>query len=205
MTDKPTCITEKSRTLLDHHYSSHPEHVLFTSVPSFGLSDHNPTILVRKQNAHLRCRKGGHAWISFRSFKRVDTNTLIADLKTIPWSILDIYSNDPDEMLYIWNKLVLDDTNAPVKNGRVKTRDKPSWLTNEILEAIKHHNDLKKLCDQGKIPRGTYNKVVRMVYKAKSLAIKNELEENRQNSRLLWKAFKKKLIPVAKKNQCQTN
>ena len=50
-------------------------------------------------------------------------------------------------------------------------------------------------------PRGTYNmartKVVGMVYKAKSLAIKNDLAENRQNSRLLWKALKK-LSPSGK-------
>lgn len=108
----------------------------------------------------MRCRKGGHAWISFRSLKRVDTNTLIADLKRIPWSILDINSNDPDEMLYTWNKLVLDviDSHAPVKKRRVKTRDKSSCLTSEILEAIKHRDHLKKLFEQGKIPRGTCNK-----------------------------------------------
>ena len=118
MIDKPTHITEQSRTLFDQHNCSHPEHVLFTSVPGFGLSDHNPTVLVRKLNANLRCRKGGnYAWISFRSLKRVDTNALIANLKRIPWSILDIYSNDPDEMLYNWNKLVLDviDTHVPVR------------------------------------------------------------------------------------------
>ena len=87
------------------------------------------------------------------------------------------------------------DIHAPVKKKRVKTPDKPSWLTNEILEAIKHRDHLKKLFNQGKIPRGTYNKartkVVRMVNKAKSLAIKSELEENRKNSRLLRKALKK--------------
>lgn len=55
-----------------------------------------------------------------------------------------------------------------------------------------------KCCTQlerGGIPRDTYNKartkVVHMVNKAKSMAIKKELEENRQNSRLLWKALKK--------------
>jgi len=100
----------------------------------------------------------GHPWISFRSLKRVDTNTLIADLKRIPWSILDIkfYSNDPDEMLYIWYKLVLDfiDTHAPVKKRRVKTRDEPSWLTNEIQEAIKHRDHLKKIIRLRENPKG---------------------------------------------------
>ena len=109
---------EQSKTLLDHHYCTHPEHVLCTSVPSFGLSDHNPTVVVRKQNANLRCRTGAkHAWISFRSLKQVDTNALTADLNRIPTSILDTYSNDRDEMLNTWIKLVLDvvDTHAPVK------------------------------------------------------------------------------------------
>ena len=50
------------------------------------------------------------------------------------------------------------DTHAPVKKKRVKSPIKPSWLTNEILEAIKHRDHLKKLLDQGKISRDTYNK-----------------------------------------------
>ena len=198
MIDKPTRTVEQSKTLLYHHYCTHPEHIMFTSVPSFGLSDHNPTILVRKQNANLRRKKNGkHEWIFFRSLKKVDTNALIADLNKIPWSILDVYSDDPDEMLNTWIKLVLDviDTHAPVKQKRVKTSVKPSWLTNEILEAVENHDSLKKQLEHGRISRDTYNnartKVVHMVNKAKSMAIKKELEENRQNSLLLWKALKK--------------
>ena len=116
--DKTRRIAEQSKTLLDHYYCTHLKHVFCTSVPSFGLSDHNPTVVVRKQNANLRCRTGGkQAWISFRSLKKVDTNALIADLNRIPMNILDTYSNDPDEMLSTWIKLVLDvvDTLAPVK------------------------------------------------------------------------------------------
>ena len=59
MTDKPTRIADQSKTLLDHHHCTHPEHVLCTSVPSFGLSDPNLTVLVHKQNVNLRFRKGG--------------------------------------------------------------------------------------------------------------------------------------------------
>ena len=47
MVKTPTRVTENSSTLIDHHYCSHPEHVLSIASPSFGLSDHNPTILVR--------------------------------------------------------------------------------------------------------------------------------------------------------------
>ena len=130
--------------------------------------------------------------------KKVDTITLIADLNKIPWSILDVYSNYPDEMLYTWIKLVLHviDTHVPVKHKRVKTSAKPPWLRNEILEAIKNRDSrLKKHLERGRRQRDTYNKartkVLHMVKKAKSMAIRKELEKNRQNLRLLWKVLKK--------------
>ena len=67
------------------------------------------SLILRKQNANSKCRKGGkHVGISFRSLKKVDTIALIADLNRIPWSILETYSNDPGEMLNTWIKLVLD-------------------------------------------------------------------------------------------------
>ena len=46
-------VTDNSSTLIDHHYSTHPEDVLTTSSPVFGLTDHNP-ILIREQNANLK-------------------------------------------------------------------------------------------------------------------------------------------------------
>ena len=140
-------------------------------------------------------KSGKHVWISFRSLKKVDTSALIADLNRTPCNILDTYSNDLGEILNTWIRLVLDvvDTHAPMKKKRVKSPDKPSWLMKGIQEAIKNRDHLKKLLDHGKIPRATFNKartkVVHMVNKAKSVAIENELEENKKSSRLLWKAF----------------
>ena len=43
-----------------------------------------------------------------------------------------------------------------------------------------------------------------MVNKAKSAAIENELEGNKQNSRLLWKALKKLSFSGKVSPQCQT-
>ena len=98
-------------------------------------------------HSYVTCRKSGkHVWISFRSLKKVDTNALIADLNRTPCNILDTYSNDLDEILNTWIKLVLDvvDTHAPMKKKGVKSPDKPCWLMNEIQEAIKHSDHLKK-------------------------------------------------------------
>ncbi len=52
-----THIMENSSTLIHHHYSTHLEHVLTILLPAFGLSDHNPTVLTRIQNANLKVAK----------------------------------------------------------------------------------------------------------------------------------------------------
>ena len=53
-------------------------------------------------------------------------------------------------MLNPWIKLVLDvvDTHSPMKKKWVQSADKPSWLTNEIQEANKHRDHLKKLLQE---------------------------------------------------------
>ena len=148
-------------------------------------------------HSYVTCRKRGkHVWISFRSLKKVDTNALIADLNRTPCNILDTYSNDLDEILNTWIKLVLDvvDTHAPMKKKGVKSPDKPSWLMKGIQEAITHRGHLKKTTRSWKNSKSfffntTRTKNVHMVNKAKSVAIKNELEENKKSSRLWWKAF----------------
>ena len=97
MVKTPTHITENSSTLTDHHYCSHPEHVLTIPSPSFGLSNHNPTILVRKQNANLKSTKKAHFTVTYCPLKKVNADSLIKDLNEVPWTVLDTFDNDPDE------------------------------------------------------------------------------------------------------------
>ena len=203
MVNLVTRISELSTTLIDHHYTTRPEHVLHCLIPSFGLSDHNPTILIRKQNANLRSKKNNHITINYRCLKKIDEKILQNDFEAVPWSTLDMFSDDPDEMLKNWNSLVFTviDKHAPIKSKRVKKQTKPAWFTEDIQNAIKRRDHLKKQVDLGKVPRDTYNsarnKVVHMIEKAKSESIKRELEDNSRNPRLSWKALKK-LCPVGK-------
>ena len=62
----PPRITEKYSTLIDHHYCSHPEHVLSITSPALGLNDQNPTILVRKQNTNLKSTKKAQVTVKYR-------------------------------------------------------------------------------------------------------------------------------------------
>ena len=98
---------ENPSTLIDHHYCSHLEHVLSITSPAFGLSDHNPTILVRKQNANLKSTKKAHFTVTYRPLNNLNVSSLIKDLNEVPWTVLDTFDNDPDEMLSTWGTLVL--------------------------------------------------------------------------------------------------
>ena len=60
------------------------------------LWSHNPTILVRKQNANLKVAKQCHYTIIFRPLKKVDVCNLINDLNELPWSVLDTFENNVD-------------------------------------------------------------------------------------------------------------
>ena len=55
-------------------------------------------------------------------------------------------------MLSTWEALVLDvvDRHAPLKSVRVKSMKKPSWLSDEILTAIKERDRPKKELERGK-------------------------------------------------------
>ena len=96
----------------------------------------------------------------------------------------------------MWITLVFSivDQHAPVKSLRVKSLKKPSWLSDEILNAIKERDELKKGLQRGLVRRESFNMarntVVRLVDKAKKDAIIDELEKNSSNSRVLWKTLK---------------
>ena len=71
---------------------------------------------------------------------------------------------------------------------------KPSWLSDEILTAIKERDRVKKKLEKGRIQRISFNaarnKVVRLVEKAKKEAVINEIDNSKLNSRVLWKPLK---------------
>ena len=60
---------------------------------------------------------------------------------------------------------------------------KPSWLSDEILTAIKERDRVKKKLEKGRIQRISFNaarnKVVRLVEKAKKEAVINEIDNSK--------------------------
>ena len=62
-------------------------------------------------------------------------------------------------MLLTWEALALDvvDRHAQLKSVSVKSMKKPSWLSDEILRAIKERDRLKKELEKGRIQRMSFN------------------------------------------------
>ena len=114
---------------------------------------------MRKQNENLKVAKQCHYTIIFRPLKKVDVCNLINDLNELPWSVLDTFEKNPDEMLSMWITLVFSivDQHAPVKSLRVKSLKKPSWLSDEILNAIKERDEFIKRLQRGLVRRESFN------------------------------------------------
>ena len=133
------------------------------------------------------------------------------DGNEVPWTALETFDNDRDEMLSTcWEALtvaiVLDVVG--LRSVRVKSMKKPSWLSDEILTAIKERDRVKKKLEKGRIQRISFNaarnKVVRLVEKAKKEAVINEIDNSKLNSRVLWKPLKS-VFPTKVKQMSRIN
>ena len=158
----------------------------------------------------MKSTKKAHFTVTYRPLKKLNVNSLIKDLNEVPWTVLDTFDKDPDEMSSTWEALVLDvvDRHAPLKSVRVKSMKKPSWLSDEILTAIKERDRLRKELEKGRIQRmsinSARNKVVRLIEKAKKEAVLNEIDNSKMNSRVLWQTLKS-IFPTKAKQMSRIN
>ena len=99
-------------TLLDHLYTTHEDRITEILVPVYGLSDHYPICFTHKFGRG-KYRKHHHEKLVCRSSKNFSSREFINDLHTVPWSVLDAFS-DVDGKLAIWNTLFTNVMNEHV-------------------------------------------------------------------------------------------
>jgi len=92
-----TRVTRCLATLLDHVYVTHPEWIIETLVPIYGLSDHYPVCFIHKFRG-LKSPKPHHNTIKYCSFKNFDKESSIYDLDMAPWSVIDIFQDVNDKL-----------------------------------------------------------------------------------------------------------
>ena len=129
-------------------------------------------------------------------------------LENVDWSSV-LCSEDVNENWYTFTNVFTDilNTVAPVKEIRLKTRTEP-WMNSEILELI-HERDILLQNFKKNNNEDVYrnfcklrNKVQRMVKKAKSEYIAEQVQENRNEPKNLWKQLKYGLQKQTKRSIC---
>ena len=180
----PTRSTCTSETLIDHIYTTNPEHMSEVCVPPFGCSDHFPVCFTWRKKG-IKVPKAGHKTIFFRSFKNFNEADFLTDLST---SCIGLVYNitDPDEAITYWHKhfISIYNKHAPLQKKRVKHFNKPAWLDQELQEAIKLRDYLKRH-KQEKDFKTQRNKVTKMK-RSKMKEYFNKLIDGKQSSKKIW-------------------
>ena len=124
-----------SGTCLDHIWLSHPERLMCVQTKNIGMSDHLPTMAVRRNKGQTSHRKNLRNTFSFRNTKRLDAQN---DLSKAPWDTVFVFE-DTKDIVDSWCKIFAEilDWHIPVKEKRGKKRAQPVWFTSEIKEAMK--------------------------------------------------------------------
>ena len=187
MVTSPTRVTCTSSTLIDHIYTNNDPLLSNIWVPQISISDHFP-VCCTWSNKSIPQPNQGHKEITFRSFKRFEPLAFLHDLNQMPFS--EIYQfTDPDAALQKWYELFLSVLNrhAPLCKKRVKNKQLPAWLTDDITKAMSLRDRLKR---DGKIDeyKKMRNKVTSMVREAKRNYFQKLVNEERSTS-TLWKAI----------------
>ena len=198
-----------SGTCLDHIFSNRPERI--TNVKTFesGLADHFPVLAVRLYKAKFCSRlKNKLVTINYRSMKFFDANRFVETLGSLPWETIFIFE-DVEDMLSAWETLFNQalDAHCPWREKRVSREKQTPCMTKAIIERLRLRDMLLKIArrsnakadwDSYKLAR---NKCVNIIKHEKRAFYSNCFEENKGNSKAMWKTIKS-LMSTKKSDVC---
>ena len=184
---EPTRVTNTSATLVDHVFTSVPCKVRTTKVPKIGISDHFPTCFVLKSSFGM---KHIHTKLKYRCYKHLNEASFIDDLSHVPWNVIETF-DDVDDCLDTWYKLflVVIDKHLPWKERRVKRKQQPKWLTDDIIQCMSKRDQFKRRNDTVNY-KATRNRCVALIRRAKTEYYKSCLNNRKGDSRELWRCMR---------------
>ena len=148
--------------------------------------------------------KKPHKIITIRNYKSYSKDNFIAQLKCVPWWIIDIF-HDPQDMLLTFVSLFTDIANscAPLIQKKVKGVDSP-WLTGELRQLMSKRDRAKQQAVKTKNSdlfaqyKTLRNQVVHRCKVAKSEYYRSLISQNLDTPSKLWKSIKK-ILPNSNK------
>ena len=156
------------------------------------ISDHLP-VFVNRKKINVISEK---AKFSGRSYRQYDTDVFANEFMNQNWDVFD-QTTDPNLLWEIFCEKIVTilDRQCPMKTFSIKQYKEP-WITNELLELIKD-KDLalrkakkSKKDSDWKIACRFRNDCLSKIRKAKSDFVKNQLNNNQNDSKKFWKNVK---------------
>ena len=203
-----THVTKTSSSLIDHILTNSQDRISQSGVIETTFSDHFSIFCTRKitRNKHNK-----HKTIKIRSFKNYDKDAYLERLKGINLPDFD-ESRNIDE---IYNNFIIElskiiDYVAPLREIRVKNKT-PDWFDGTIMDEIRTRDKLHrkfintKLEVDGLPYRSSRNKVQNLINSKKKIFIQNSLEQNKRDSKKLWKTLKDLGLPSKTKSDSKIN
>ena len=207
--NKPTRITEKSKTLIDLIFVNKPNNVLFSNCcDAPGVSDHHFIYLAYS----LKKEKFKPYTITRRDFKNVDWAKFNHDLEYLPWENT-LTVSDVNSKVTILENLVhsLLDKHAPYKTFKITKKDKTPWINSDIKNLMDLRDDKKNSFNETenkdflteyKILR---NKVTAMRRQNQIKIFNDNLNNNVKNSKDFYREAKNLNIVPPKNEQTRVN
>ena len=136
-----TRVTPTSNTLIDLIVTTRKDLVRNAGSYPLGISDHNLVYAV----VRLVCKRPPPKFVQSRNYNKLNAKDFKRDIESAPFHVATIF-DDPDDTLWLWNKLFLQIANdhAPTKQVKVRSHSLP-WITNEIRRKM---NRRFKLCKE---------------------------------------------------------
>jgi len=185
---KPTRVTDKVETLIDHVYVSEDIRLLYQSVIDYGISDHLP-VLVKLDMKNILPSHNAHCnEIKYRSFQKYNQEAFEADLLNADWPDCSVLTIDEAVALFTSIFKAIIDKHFPQLCKKVKRIKQPGWLNADIRKCIKLRDGSRKRRQHAeyKIYR---NLVTTMKNEAKTEYYKKYVQSNRNNPSKLCKLF----------------
>jgi hypothetical protein len=198
---EPTRICSTSSTAIDLILVSDSDKISQSGVIHTTFSDHSMVYCTRKLT---KCFFGSHNTVTLRSAKNYNKENFQARLLCIDWTPV-ILSDNVNNAWVCFKQLFLSvlDSIAPVKQIRIKQRSQP-WMDSDILQAIAerdkafHKYKHDKCQDNFETFKSLRNHVQQLVHKAKKEFFTNSIEQNKTDSKALWKTLKSLGLPSKK-------
>ena len=139
--NKPTRITDKSKTLIDLIFVNKPNNAIFSSCcDAPGVSDHHFTYLAYS----LKKEKFKPFSVTKRDFKNTDWPKFNHDLEVLPWENVYTVSEVNDKIIILENLIHSHlDKHAPYKKFTVTKKNPTPWITDNIKKQMDLRDDLK--------------------------------------------------------------